>query len=237
MNFRLMFSTAVFSLLLGVSSQAAIITSPTGLSPGDKYRLAFLTSTHLSSALSTDITTYNSFVQGVADAVPGLLSLGATWNAIGSTLTVDARDNTGTNPSGAGVPIYLLNDTKLADDNADLWDGTIDVALEITENGDVSVDGKVWSGTQPDGTAVIATASNGTGPLGNLIGTARAEVGNVPHTVATWIEASDRPTSRTDFGIHAMSSVLTVVPEPSSFLLLGSAIALSATRRRRQADC
>ena len=44
---------------------------------------------------------------------------------VGCTEDVDARDNTGTNThtDGAGVPIYWLNGSKVADDNADFYDG------------------------------------------------------------------------------------------------------------------
>lgn len=59
---------------------------------------------------SSAISSYNAFVTGVANTQPALASLGTTWKAIGSTETVDARDNTGTNPDvdGVGVPIFLL---------------------------------------------------------------------------------------------------------------------------------
>ena len=40
------------------------------------------------------------------------------------TAAVDARDNTGT--TGTGVPIYWLNGNKVADDNADFYDGNWD---------------------------------------------------------------------------------------------------------------
>ncbi len=85
---------------------------------------------------SWNIAEYNAFVTGVADSVPELLALGVTWTAIGSTSTVDARDNTNTNPGSAvGVPIYLLNDTLLVNDNTDLWDGSIATALNVPVRG------------------------------------------------------------------------------------------------------
>ncbi len=102
---------------------AAIITLPTSLNLGDEYRLAFVTS-GTRDATSSDIADYNTFVTNAANAVPALASLGTTWTAIGSTATVDARDNTNTVPStvnggSVGVPIFLLNDTKLVDSNND----------------------------------------------------------------------------------------------------------------------
>ena len=58
----------VSALLLGTASQslAQVTTVPPGLSPGDPYRLAFVTST-TRNALSSSIAVYNTFVTGVAD--------------------------------------------------------------------------------------------------------------------------------------------------------------------------
>ncbi len=67
--------------------------------PGDFYRLAFVTST-TRDAVPTDIADYNAFVTATAEAVPELLALGTTWSVIGSTASVDARDNTGTDTLG-----------------------------------------------------------------------------------------------------------------------------------------
>jgi hypothetical protein len=108
-------------LVLCAPAAAVPITVPTSLNPGDEYRLAFVTSAERNGA-SSAIASYNAFVTSMANTQPALASLGTTWKAIGSTATVDARDNTGTNPvvDGAGVPIFLLNDTLLANDNFDL---------------------------------------------------------------------------------------------------------------------
>ena len=48
------------------------------------------------------------------------------------------------------VPIFLLNDTKLVDSNDDLWDGTLDVPLSITEEGNPRGGGAAW-GFRMDG--------------------------------------------------------------------------------------
>ena len=140
------------SLGLCAPAAAAPITVPTSLNPGDEYRLAFVTSDQRNGASSL-ITSYNAFVTGVANIQPALTSLGTTWKAIGSTATVDARDNTGTNPvvDGVGVPIFLLNDTLLANDNLDLWDGSILVPFEIDEGGSAIQQSFVWTGTSSSG--------------------------------------------------------------------------------------
>ena len=216
MNFRLVLSTTVFSLLVGTSSQAAIITSPSDLNPGEEYRLAFVTSGSI-AATSSNIADYNSFVQSAADAVPELLSLGAIWKAIASTSTVAARDNTETNPNvSSGVPIYLLNDTRLVDDNADLWDGSIDELFDVSELGC----------TCPEDIALVWTGSTEVGILSKFgtLGTSHPVFGVSFESDSRWIAfASSIGFPMTMLQLYGVSSVLTVVPEPSSFLLLGLA--------------
>lgn len=97
---RLQTLAIAVALILGAASEsrAVPITQPTGLNPGDQYRLVFATST-TRDATSSNIADYNAFVTGVADSVPELLLLGTTWTAIASTASVDARDNTSTNPA------------------------------------------------------------------------------------------------------------------------------------------
>jgi hypothetical protein len=125
---RMLASLILFCATFAVAplaASAAPITVPSGLNPGDQYRLAFVTST-TRDATSPNIADYNAFVTTAANSVPELAALGTTWSAIASTVSVSARDNTGTNFFiTAGVPIYTLADTILATDYLDLWDGTI----------------------------------------------------------------------------------------------------------------
>ena len=120
--------TTVFLFFLAVAccaspdSSAAPITVPTDLNLGDHYRLAFVTST-TRDATSSDIADYNAFVAGVAAGQPELAALGTTWTAIAATATVNAYDNTSTYPSYASPPIYRLDDTRLTDNNGQLWGG------------------------------------------------------------------------------------------------------------------
>ena len=95
------------------------ITVPPGLQPGDKYRLVFVTST-TTDGTSSNIGYYNAFVSDVA-AASSLSSLGTTWTAVGSTASVNAEDNTGTNPSaGVGYPVYDLAGHLVAANNTAL---------------------------------------------------------------------------------------------------------------------
>ena len=101
---------------------------PADLGAGDKFRLVFLSSTK-TDATSTDIEDYNTFIQNlVAAGHDDIQDHSEGFRAVGCTAAVDARDNTGTNTNtdGAGVPIYWLNGDKVADDNADFYDGDWD---------------------------------------------------------------------------------------------------------------
>ncbi len=190
---------------------AATITVPTSLVPGDQYRLAFVTST-TRNATSSDISVYNQFVDDLAESVPELAALNQDWKAIASTRTVDALTNTQTDPSPAGdtgVPIFLLDDTKLVDHYDDLWDGSLDTPLNVTETGASGIGTNwVWSGTSGTGTAHSF-------PLGSN----SPENGDRLLRGSKWTEAG-RAGDAFAFHLYAMSGVMTnPIPEPSSLAL------------------
>lgn len=209
------------------NATAALIVQPTSLAAGDQYRLAFLTST-TRDATSTNIADYNTHVTNAANAVTELAGLGTTWTAIASTASTDARDNTGTNPNiTAGVLIFLLNDTQLAADYADLWDGSIAVPLNFTELMTTPTPPPlVWTGTAIDGTA------DSQAPLGNGI----SATGNSGQTGPTWIRSVVNP-NFAQMPLYAVSDILSIpptnVPEPPTALLLGAGLAALGWARRR----
>ncbi len=207
---------------------AAPITTPVGLNPGDQYRLIFVTDA-VRDGTSSDIADYNDFVTAVANSVTELAALATIWMAIASTATVDARDNTGTNTL-TGLPIFQLNpaSSKVADDDADLWDGVPDLALIYNENGAVpTTSSRIWTGTtgagfkSPD--ALLGAASPRTGLVGALD--------------SRWI-AHIQQAGTEEFRFYALSAPLTVpTPAPAPIGLLVAGLAGIAVMHRGRLGC
>ena len=171
-------STASFlalALLLIASTAQAAILVPTGLNPGDKYHLAFVTST-TRDATSSDIADYNFFVQGVANAAGIGSGEGVDWFAIGSTATVDARDNAVVGSDT--TPVYLMDGTtKIADGFTDLWDLSIESRFGTDESGASLPVDRIWTGTNGFG----VEASQG------ALGAPKPMVGSTGSTVHLWV--------------------------------------------------
>ena len=97
---------------------------PAGIDPGERFRLIFLTSTKR-NATSSNIETYNTFVQNQAAAGhANIQDHSSRFKVVGCTQAVDARDNTGT--TSVGIPIYWVGGNKVADNYADFYDGSWD---------------------------------------------------------------------------------------------------------------
>jgi hypothetical protein len=127
---------------------AAEVPVPPELNPGDTYHLAFVSST-TRDAYSSDITDYDAHVQAAADAAGIGVTEGVSWYAIGSTSSVDAKDH-----ALVTAPVYRVDGVRIAAGYDDLWDGTIEASLSITEQGDVQETNVwVWTGTVSSGLA------------------------------------------------------------------------------------
>ena len=218
--------TFIITVFSPMFAWATPITVPTDLNPGDHYRLAFVTST-TRDATSTNIADYNSFVAGVAAGQPELAALGTTWTAIASTATVDARDNTNTNPTlEVGVPIYNLGDARIASTNADLWDASIDTPIQFDETGTAHTL-IAWTGAAVDGTIAYPLGASVLGGSTPVFGLGYF----ADHEWVFWSTAS----SSTAYSLYAISGMLTVVPEPGTMALgyIG-AVALAGCMLRRR---
>jgi len=219
---------ALAVILSGYSATAVPITQPTGLNPGDEYRLVFVTST-TRDATSSDIADYNAFVTAAANSSPEFAALGTTWTAIASTATVDARDNTNSNYTiSLGVPIYSVEDILVATNNADLWDGEIGIPIQMDQYGVYSPTPYTWTGTEP----------TGVGRIGYELGTSNPQQGwSWQNDLGRWICRGCGDTQNflgtQEFSLYAISGVLVAVPEPSTASLLALGLIGLAAKRRR----
>ena len=204
---------------------------PSGLGPGDEFRLLIVTST-TRNAESTGIADYDAHVQS-AVATNGHVDIqdySGGFRVLGSTETVNARDHTETRDTDTSVPIYYLNGGKVADDYADLYDGSWDSHVPRDESGseigayDPEYPAEsapyVWTGTNSDGTR-------------GFHGTADAYLGFEPVLAQSIFVIHGRPRlsgsevdGRTDtrgksFSFYGLSEVF-VVPVPSADATLRS---------------
>ena len=148
----------------------------------------------------------NTFVQTTAKAGHSAItdSCGNLFTVVGSTATVDARDNTGT--TGTGVKIYWLNGNKLADNYVDFYDGGWDDYGVRTEHGTATtIAAGVATGSDQDG-----TKSNG----GNL--------GSDPSVIVGVPAAGSNPLRVSGFGesgnpqrFYALSPIFRVGTSPA----------------------
>lgn len=153
MKKSLAFTFAASMILLSTSTSHALDAPtamvPAGLIPGDQFYIMFITSTTIAG--NTTVAAYNAHVNAAADlsGVKGTDDPTITWSAwLGhddsteQTASLFAADNT--------KPIYNLGDGMLANDYADLTDGTVAVAIEYDESGATLFD-DVWTGTSQNG--------------------------------------------------------------------------------------
>jgi PEP-CTERM motif-containing protein len=206
-------------------SNAAPIVVPPGLSPGDTYRLVFVTST-TRDATSTAIGDYNTFVSTAANSVPELAALGATWFAIGSTRFGHAFDNIG---GAFSEGVYRLDGGLVAAGSAILWGGALLSPISLTEQVTL-YDGPVWTGTMQDGGASPFFVL---GSLDWVLFGLSLSGGTSCWTNCTAVAPDNI------FPLYGISSTLTApseIPEPGTIGLtaLGGALLFLARRRKQR---
>ena len=144
---------------------------PAGLETGERFRLLFVTSTSR-NAEPTDIATYNTFVQTLVNSNghTALRPHASLVRVLGSSASVDARDNTGmwsngahadgsTTDSDPGTAVYWVNGTKVADNYFDFFDSSWDSASQgeqrseagtaLSANANIFT-GSFWNGVKSD---------------------------------------------------------------------------------------
>ena len=199
---------------------------PYMLNPGDVYHLAFVTE-GTRRPTSTDILEYDAFVQAEADAGSVTAPMGLTWKALGSTAAVNAIDHV-----PISGPVFLVDlATKIADDQADLWDGSIDAPLNITPNGNTA---DTFPGTQP----WTGTRFNGQRfPFAELGSGLEVAYGSTFAVNSGWVFVGQltEKNSRPFYAISEPIKIPENVPEPTSIpvLICIAGIGLFRANRRR----
>ena len=179
---------------------------PSDVAAGTPFRLLFVTSEGI-ACTSTDISTYNSFVQGRAGAHIHLSAHSARFKAVASTAAVDAKVNTGS--SGSTVAIYWLGGAKAAA-NGDFYNGTLDSYAGKTETGgSVSNTTRIWTGSNNDGTA--ASDDNFDYHLGasNRCNLGRLQAGDV-------LDYTNNSGRSNTYRLYALSSVFQARSAPAA---------------------
>jgi hypothetical protein len=201
--------------------------TPAGLSYGEQFRFVFITQ-GTTVATSSSIATYNSFVNAQTGGATYAGSV-VDWEAIGSTASASAIKNVGQTMT----PVYLVDGTLITTSTTGtgLWSGSIlhPIDKDISGNGLHTGSTGVWTGTTTNG-------SSSGDHLGNFFG---VTIGNSVSTNGTWVNNGVWPFASASgvFHMYGISQVLTAVPEPSSFVLAGTAVigvgAVVWCRRRR----
>ena len=128
----------------------APVIVPRGLAAGEPYRLMFVTSA-TRPCTSTSIADYNVFVAAAAAAAPELSALATGWTCVGSTAGTNADANTLTRQTDPDAPVYNLGGVRIAEGNADLWDGSLAHPVHFDEFAGLISRLPVWTGTNWDG--------------------------------------------------------------------------------------
>jgi len=186
-------------------------------------------------ATSTNISDYDNFVNSEADGATYNGSV-VTWQAIGSTATVNAIDHIGVNPSISGV--YLVDGTQVATGDGTnpggLWAGSLS-SLQAPIDLDIhstAITNGVWTGTDASGQGVTNVA----------LGQFEVVFGTTCNTGTEWVD-NNLGLPSAELPVYGISQVLVVptsatIPEPSSCVLLGLAssigLVLAWTRSRKE---
>lgn len=172
----------------------------------------------------------NAFVTSRAQdtgAVDDGGALGTTWSVVGATSTVDVFTNTGLAATG-GVPIYLVDGTLAAADNAALWSLGGTTLFDVNEFGNEATQGPgswVHTGLESGGAAPITA-------VGAELDAANISHGGQDGGYNPWYGNGDTWAGGIDNGsVFAISDV--IIPEPASMSLLALGGLGLLLRRRR----
>jgi hypothetical protein len=195
-----------FAVAFSAAQLMATVVLP-NLPAGTKYELIFVT-LDSTTALSSDITTYNTFASTEASLSPTLAAIGVQWHAVASTATVDAIVNAPDN----GIAVYNTQGIEVATAATGIYNGGLLSPVQYNQFGN-SDTAFVWTG---------ANTSGGVVPNGQMGNDNDVEQGLSNFQDSNWIANRNVVVSSNGFPLYALSPPITVpVPEPSSLALLG----------------
>lgn len=184
------------------------------LPAGTQYQIIFATADS-TTATSSNIADYNTFVTNEANANPTLAALGVQWNDVGSTATVNANVNA---PWGNDL-VFNTRGIQVASPSHGLYSGTLLTGSSVQYNQYGGAVGVVVAYTG----STAAGVAEPTFEFGGSSG--KTEFGQTYNYNSVWIEDGvgfstiARP-------VYALSTPITAVPEPATFTLFGSALVL-----------
>jgi hypothetical protein len=234
-------AVAIAAAVFAPSAARAALVPPAGLSPGEPYRIIYVTSDSISGLQSQvgnqAVVAYNNFVTSEANAAGSeLASLATTWSSLtteatfGTSSYTNAYDNIG---APFSIPVYTPAGVLVASNSAQLFGGgSIDTPIDLNQFGNVEST-SVWTGSTPGGV-------NAGNPLNYPNIREGAVYGSSTATSASWISlgGANPNASLPIYGISGELFAPAAVPEPASIAIWGllvSAGAVGAYVRRRKA--
>jgi hypothetical protein len=232
--------------MMGAGQVQAIVVDPgnslipVGLGAGDSFQLAFVTSTRTNrdsggGADNHGIGFWDGYVNTSASGSTLAGISGLNWKAMVSVKgNGDARDH-----AVVSGPVYRTDGALLANDFADMWDGTIANNLSLDESGNAVSTGSqghlVWTG---DVSNYSSPGLTGGYELGD--GTDAAQVGVLNNAAWHSYGAHFRRGPTSTARVYALSEVIQIeaassVPEPATATLALLGLSGLMMRRRRNA--
>ena len=206
-----------------VPHDSPLIPSAADLSPGQSFRLMFVTSDG-KAATDTTVGPYNAHVQTAASSTADFRPLKAYFRAMvqPSTMADYMKPNTRTRSGDLGEddPIYWVKGAKVADSYADLYDGSWDYTNvsgdNPTDEAGTAVTGawKVWTGSKPDGTPLTAYQMGSDNVMYGLIQTSGRELGAA--SAVTSGASKNVNAKATEQALYGISPMLTVGFDPKA---------------------
>ncbi len=252
--FKVMFLSAVVMAINGLWQAKATaspieIATPTTLHGGDQFRFIFVTpNTVTTDATSSNVSVYNTIVQNYAN---GFTYNGQTISA-SAIVSVLGGVNAITNVGVHNVAVYMASGTEVAvSDNGTtgLFSANDLLAQPVQDlSGNSFTTGYVWTGTSGLGTQYNTNTNVGNvnwglggpsapGVIDNTIDyTDHVEVGSLASTSGySWLSlgfGTGLQLKTQSYQIYGISDVLTVVPEPSTFLISGLGVLMVGLAQR-----